>query len=77
MALSPLFEHFFILGGPRGFRQKKLQKIDSIQLKGGLIEIIIIIIIIIILPHVKMFDCWSFRGYLIIIGMPETTKVNQ
>ena len=76
MALSPHFERFFILGGPRGFRQKNLEKIDSIQLKGGLIEIIIIIIII-ILPHVKTFDCWSFRGYLITVGMPETTKVNQ
>jgi hypothetical protein len=63
--------------GPDGFQQKNLEKIDPIQLKGGLIEIIIIIIIIIILPHVKTFDCWSFRGYLITVGMPETTKVNQ
>jgi hypothetical protein len=28
--LSPFFEHFFILGGPRGFREKNIQKIDSI-----------------------------------------------
>jgi hypothetical protein len=25
-ALGPLFERFFIFSGPRGFRQKKLQK---------------------------------------------------
>jgi hypothetical protein len=30
MALNPLFERFFILGGPRGTRQKKLQNSDSI-----------------------------------------------
>jgi hypothetical protein len=28
--LCPLFERFFILGGPRGTRQKKLQNLDSI-----------------------------------------------
>jgi hypothetical protein len=27
--LGPFFAHFFILGGPRGFRQKNIQKIDS------------------------------------------------
>jgi hypothetical protein len=27
--LSPLFERFFILGGPRGLLQKNLQKKDS------------------------------------------------
>ena len=34
-ALGPFFERFFILGGPRGTRQKKLQNLDSIQLEGG------------------------------------------
>jgi hypothetical protein len=29
---SPFFERFFILGGPRGFRQKKLQKLRLMQL---------------------------------------------
>jgi hypothetical protein len=28
-ALGPFFERFFILGGPRGFREKKLQKIET------------------------------------------------
>jgi hypothetical protein len=27
--LSPFFERFFSLGGPRGTRQKKLQNLDS------------------------------------------------
>jgi hypothetical protein len=31
--LGPFFEHFFILGGPRGTRQNKLQNLDSMQLK--------------------------------------------
>jgi hypothetical protein len=30
-ALGPVFERFFILGGPRGTRQKKLQKVDSMN----------------------------------------------
>jgi hypothetical protein len=30
-ALGPFFEHFFNLGGPRGFRQKKLHKMDSVN----------------------------------------------
>lgn len=33
--LSPLFEHFFIFSGPRRFRHKKLQYLDSMQLEGG------------------------------------------
>jgi hypothetical protein len=33
--LGPFFERFFILGGPRGFLQKKLQDLDSMQLEGG------------------------------------------
>jgi hypothetical protein len=33
-ALSPFFERFFIFSGPRGFWEKKLQKIDSMQLEG-------------------------------------------
>jgi hypothetical protein len=33
--LSPFFERFFILGGPRGTRQKKLHDLDPIQLEGG------------------------------------------
>jgi hypothetical protein len=40
IAVGPFFERFFILGGHRGFRQKNLHKIDSIQLQvgpGGLI----------------------------------------
>jgi hypothetical protein len=31
--LSPFFERFFILGGPRGTRQKKLQNLDSTNQK--------------------------------------------
>src|ERR671914_2004689 len=31
-ALSPFFERFFILGGPRGTRQKKLQNWDSMSI---------------------------------------------
>jgi hypothetical protein len=27
--LSPFFQRFFILGGPRGTQQKKLQNLDS------------------------------------------------
>jgi hypothetical protein len=29
IALGPLFERFFILGGPRGIQEKNLQKMDS------------------------------------------------
>jgi hypothetical protein len=32
--LGPFFERFFILGGPRGTRQKKLQKMDSMQIRN-------------------------------------------
>ena len=39
---------------PRGFREKKLQNLDTMQVKGGLSGIIIIIIMI--LPHVDRFD---------------------
>jgi hypothetical protein len=28
---SPLFQRFLFLGGPRGFLQEKLQKVDSIN----------------------------------------------
>ena len=34
LSLSLFFERFFILGGPRGTRQKKLQELDPIQLGG-------------------------------------------
>jgi len=34
--LSPLFERFFVLGGPGGIRQKKFQNLESLQLRGGL-----------------------------------------
>jgi hypothetical protein len=33
--IGSIFERFFILGGPRGTRYKKLQKLDSIQSEGG------------------------------------------
>ena len=31
-SMGPFFQRFFILGGPRGFRQKKLQRMDSMNL---------------------------------------------
>jgi hypothetical protein len=31
--LGPFFERFFILGGPRGTRQKKLQNLDPREVK--------------------------------------------
>jgi hypothetical protein len=33
--LGPFFERFFIFGGPRGTRQKKLQNLDSVYLTLG------------------------------------------
>jgi hypothetical protein len=35
LTLGPFFERFFILGGPRGTRQKKLQNLDPMQPKAG------------------------------------------
>jgi hypothetical protein len=31
--MSPFFERFFILGGPRGFREKNVQILDSITIR--------------------------------------------
>ena len=32
---SPFLERIFILGGPRGIRQKKLQNLDPVQPEDG------------------------------------------
>ena len=56
--LGPLFERFFILGGPRGTRQKKLQNSDPIQLEGGFGGIRF--------PHVKGFSVFSYKVFQII-----------
>src|SRR5215207_6409895 len=48
---------FFIFSGPRGFRQKNLQKMDSMQLEVGFGGIRF--------PHVKGSDSLSFRDFLI------------
>jgi hypothetical protein len=42
--------------GLGGFRQKKLQKADPMQLEGGFGGIYS--------GHVKGFNCWRFKGYL-------------
>jgi hypothetical protein len=52
--LSPLFERFCILGGPRGFRCKKLQNLDSMQLEGGFSGIRF--------PHVGLTTSRSFNS---------------
>jgi hypothetical protein len=38
LALGPFFERFFILGGPRGTRQKKLQNSDPMHMEAGSVE---------------------------------------
>ena len=43
---------FLLCSGPRGFRQKNLQNLDSMQLEGRFDEIRS--------PHVKRFECYPY-----------------